>query len=102
MRLICVLITLALFGCAAQSDMEIAQWEGIPQGTDFGSEQLQAGMDAAREGRYEEAVQKLEPLAREGDPIAQNSLGVIIYSGFLPYRNNKAEAAVWQRKAADQ
>lgn len=59
------------------------------------------GMAAFKKGDYANAIKLLEPLADQGDPLAETQLGVINYLG-LGTPQDYAKAAMLYRKAADQ
>jgi uncharacterized protein len=56
---------------------------------------------AYNKGDYATALQLIRPLADQGNPVAQNNLGVLYGEGHgVP--QNWAEAVKWYRRAADQ
>ncbi len=60
----------------------------------------QCWMVALREA-YQDALRLCRPLAEQGDPVAQNALAGLYYSGDgVP--QDDAEAARWYRRAAEQ
>ncbi len=56
---------------------------------------------AALREMYQDALRLCRPLAEQGDPVAQNALGGLYYSGDGVPRDG-AEAARWYRLAAEQ
>lgn len=63
--------------------------------------QLAKGLSAYRFGHYDEAVALLKPLAVDGDPFAQFSMGVLYDDGLGVPRNFRL-ALLWYKKAASQ
>jgi uncharacterized protein len=59
------------------------------------------GADAAERGDFATALQLWQPLANQGDPRAQQSLGNM-YANGQGVPQDDAEAVKWFRKAADQ
>lgn len=58
------------------------------------------GLLAAESGDYKTALQKWEPLAKQGDPLAQFNLALLYHSGAgVPVDEQKAVS--WYHKAAD-
>ncbi len=64
-------------------------------------DQFDAGMQAAKTGDYERAIEYWLPLAHKGQPEAQYNLGVLYEEGRGVAADLEA-AAVWYGKAADQ
>ncbi|AXI45099.1 sel1 repeat family protein [Sulfitobacter sp. SK012] len=65
------------------------------------AQDFQKGLDAARSGDFETALQELRPLAEQGYPPAQYNIGVLYYDGNgVP--QDFAEAEKWLRLAAEQ
>lgn len=61
----------------------------------------EAGADAYERGDYHEALHILEPLAEQGNALAQTKLGNMYYLG-LGVPEDDGEAARWFSKAANQ
>ena len=64
------------------------------------SDSLQEGVAAIRDGRYEEAIVLVLPLAEKGDPQAENIMGAIYVNGW-GVEPNVAEALRWYGLAAE-
>jgi TPR repeat protein len=62
---------------------------------------LEDGVAAGQRGDYATAMQRLRPLADQGNAIAQVSLG-LMYSEGQGVQQDYAAALSWYRKAADQ
>ena len=61
---------------------------------------LEEGMDAYLRGDYATALKFLQPLAQQGDPAAQSSIGFMYQNGLgLPQDQN--QAATWFHEAAE-
>lgn len=58
------------------------------------------GFLAAESGDYQTAVQKWEPLAKQGNPLAQFNLALMYHSG-LGVKPDEMKALSWYHKAAD-
>lgn len=58
------------------------------------------GLLAAESGDYTTALQKWEPLAKQGDPLAQFNLALLYHSGSGVQANEKT-AVSWYHKAAE-
>ncbi len=58
------------------------------------------GIEAARQGYYNEAVTALQPLAKKGDGEAQFALGLMYHSG-LGVSRDEAQAVRLYQKAAE-
>ena len=58
------------------------------------------GFVAAETGDYQTALQKWEPLAKKGDPLAQFNLALLYHSG-AGVEVNEQKAVSWYHKAAD-
>jgi TPR repeat protein len=67
----------------------------------FARTQYTAGYEAAQSGNYKRAVSIWTPLAEQGDPSAQYTLGWMFESGQGVKQDNRA-AAFWYTKAAEQ
>lgn len=65
-------------------------------------EALLESTTAARKGDFAGAAEALEPLAEDGDAIAQFSLGVLLSTGGKGLQQDYAKAMMWFKKAADQ
>jgi uncharacterized protein len=73
----------------------------IAQTVGFVSGNSDAAYAAYQEGHYATALRLARPLAAEGDPRAQTTLGLLYYHGNgVP--QDPAEALKWFRRAADQ
>jgi TPR repeat protein len=68
-------------------------------------EEYQAGLDAARERQYAEALNHFQSASREGHKDAQRISGLMLLYGEHLYRgevqSDRAQAVQWLRKAAD-
>jgi len=62
---------------------------------------LQRGLDAYQQGDYATALAQFEPLAEQGDPVAQFSLGVMYDNGEGVIQDYE-QAFAWFRRAAEQ
>jgi len=62
---------------------------------------LQRGLDAYQRGDYATALSQFEPLAEQGDPVAQFSLGVMYDNGEGVIQDYE-KAFQWFRRAAEQ
>ncbi len=63
---------------------------------------IDAGKRAMKVGKYQRALEQLQPLARRGDPEAQYLTGVVYHTRLLMHgHETRAEALHWFRKAAD-
>lgn len=58
------------------------------------------GLLAAESGDYQTALQKWEPLAKQGDPLAQFNLALLYHSG-AGVEVDEQKAVSWYHKAAD-
>jgi TPR repeat protein len=58
------------------------------------------GLLAAEAGDYQTALQKWEPLAKQGDPLAQFNLALLYHSG-SGVEVDEQKALSWYHKAAD-
>ena len=58
------------------------------------------GFLAAETGDYQTALQKWEPLAKQGDPLAQFNLALLYHSG-AGVEVDEQKAVSWYHKAAD-
>jgi hypothetical protein len=58
------------------------------------------GLLAAETGDYQTALQKWEPLAKQGDPLAQFNLALLYHSG-AGVEVDEQKAVSWYHKAAD-
>ena len=68
----------------------------VPAWADF-----QAGLDAYKKGDYVAAAKEWQPLAEQGDPVAQYNLALLYLDGHgVP--ESLAEAVNWFRRAAEQ
>ena len=72
----------------------------------FGSSPVYAddfkdGLNARDRGDYKTAIEKLKPLAEQGDALAQYNLGLMYYIG-LGVTLDLKEAVKWYRLAAEQ
>jgi uncharacterized protein len=68
----------------------------VPAFADF-----QAGLDAYQKGDYVAAAKEWQPLADQGDPVAQYNLGLLFLDGHgVP--QSPAQAVDWFRRAAEQ
>lgn len=67
-----------------------------PAAADF-----RAGVEAARAGNFERALSEWRPLAEDGDPRAQYSIG-FLYAKGTGVEADAVKAAEWYRKAAEQ
>ncbi len=67
----------------------------------FASSEFTQGYEAAQAGDYERAIQLWRPLADEGDPAAQYTLGWMYESG-QGVSQNFQQAAYWYEKSAVQ
>jgi len=62
---------------------------------------VEAAYAAYDKGNYKSALRGLLPLAEQGDPRAQTTLGLLYYRGSKDVPRNEAEAAKWFRVAAE-
>ncbi len=62
---------------------------------------FQAGVDAAKRGDYEAALKEFRPLAEQGYPLAQATLG-LMYAEGEGVAQDYQEAAKWFSRAAEQ
>ena len=58
------------------------------------------GLMAAETGDYQTALQKWEPLAKQGDALAQFNLALLYHSG-AGVKADEQQAVSWYHKAAD-
>ena len=58
------------------------------------------GLLAAETGDYQTAMQKWEPLAKQGDPLAQFNVALLYHSG-AGVEVDEQKAVSWYHKAAD-
>ncbi len=65
------------------------------------AEQLKRALEAIRDGDFARAITGLEPLASNGNAIAQGSLGTL-YSNGQGVARDYSQAVKWYRKAAGQ
>lgn len=65
------------------------------------SAQFQQGVAAYQAGNYNQAFRLLQPLAQQGNTMAQNNLGVMYKNGQGVAQNDK-QAVAWYQKAANQ
>ena len=63
--------------------------------------QLDDAVAAGERGDYATALRLLQPLAEQGDRVAQYDLGIMHFAG-QGVPQNVAEATNWFRKAAEQ
>ena len=63
--------------------------------------ELAQGLSAYRRGHYEQAVALIKPLARQGDPFAEFTLGVM-YDNGLGVPRNFTLALQWYKRAGIQ
>ena len=68
----------------------------LPAWADFA-----AGLSAYQKGNYEGALKEWQPLAENGDAVAQFNVGLMCYEG-QGVRQDYARAAEWFQRAADQ
>ena len=61
----------------------------------------QEGVDAYERGNYDTALKEFRPLADQGDPLAQATLG-LMYAEGEGVAQDYQEAARWYRLAAEQ
>ena len=66
-----------------------------------GQSELATAREAYEAGDYDVAQEKLLPLAKAGNPVAQYNLGFMYYEG-LGVKQDYAEAVKWFRKAMEQ
>ena len=92
----CVL-ALSIFGTATAEQIIPAE----SQRGDHATTQLGEGMAAYERGDYATAVRLLLPLADQGVPLVQFTLGVM-YANGKGTPQDYGQAAAWYRKAADQ
>ena len=59
------------------------------------------GFIAAESGDYQTAQQKWEPLAKQGDALAQFNLALLYHSGAGGVEADEQKAVGWYHKAAD-
>ena len=59
------------------------------------------GMNAMKNGNYEEAIKKFRLCAEKGDKFSQHCLGVMLYKG-LGVTQSHEEAFKWLNKSAKQ
>jgi len=69
--------------------------------TPVAAQNLAAGRDAYEAGAYATALKNLQPLAEQGDALAQAALGVMYKTG-RGVPQDYAEAVRWYQLAADQ
>ena len=69
--------------------------------TSVQADQLDDGINAYNQGDYTTALRLLAPLAEQGQPRAQNALGLMFNHG-NGVSKNITEALKWYRKSADQ
>ena len=62
---------------------------------------FQAGQDAYDRGDYETAFKELQPLAKQGNALAQDNLGFLNSKG-LGVPQDYTQSREWYRKAAEQ
>ena len=65
------------------------------------ADNLKNGMMAFQAGDYEQALKMWQPLAEEGNMVAQFSLGMMYHEGY-GVQKNEIEAANWFMKSAEQ
>ena len=65
------------------------------------SKVYEAGLSAAKAGKYNEAISLWKPLADSGNPVAQNGLALLYRDG-RGVAQDYGQALVWYQKAADQ
>jgi hypothetical protein len=65
------------------------------------SSPVEAAYAAYDKGNYKSALRGLLPLAEQGDPRAQTTLGLLYYRGSKDVPRDEAEAAKWFRLAAE-
>ena len=65
-----------------------------------GAKPLEDGMDAYLRGDYATALKLLGPLAKQGDPAAQSSIGFMYQNG-LGVPQDQNQAAAWFHEAAE-
>ncbi len=101
-------VRLFLTGCLAILVVACGHGKGIPpEGADHAEDHAlvgsdyQAGVDAYNRGDYDTALKEFRPLAVQGDPKAQNKMGVLYVLGEgVP--QDYTEAVKWYRLAAEQ
>ena len=71
-----------------------------PAGADNAA-QLQQAITAYQSGDYAQAFKLLQPLAQQGDALAQNNLGAMYEKG-QGIAQNYQQALAWYQKAANQ
>lgn len=87
-RLILVAAFLVMTGCSSRSPQDAAT-------------ALQEGMDAYSKGNYAVALEKFQPLAKDGNVQAQFNLGVMYRQGQGVAQDDE-KAVEWWIKAAEQ
>src|SRR6266704_2985937 len=65
------------------------------------ADDVEDGRAAISAGQYEKALGLLLPRAKEGNPVAQNAVGVLYLNGWGTNKDY-AEALAWFRKASEQ
>ena len=65
------------------------------------AQNFQKGLDAADRGDFAVALKEWQPLAEQGDAVAQHNLGVLYRNG-QGVPQDYAEALKWYRQAAEQ
>ena len=60
---------------------------------------FEKGLDAARSGKYRDALNAWLPLAKDGQPLAQLNVGVLFVSGLLGEKDIEA-ALEWFDRAS--
>ena len=72
----------------------------MPAGADNAT-QLQQAVTAYQSGDYAQAFKLLQPLAQQGDALAQNNLGFMYQNGFGVAQNYQ-QAKAWYQKVLAQ
>jgi len=91
------LLALSIFGVAAADQISPAE----PQRDEHAANQLSEGVAAYQRGDYVTAMRLLQPLADQGVPLVQFTLGAM-YADGKGTPQDYGQAVTWFRKAADQ
>jgi TPR repeat protein len=90
----------SLFGENLETAAEVQKSQNTTNSTS--NVELKKGLEAQSKNDFVAAVKYLEPLAKNGEPVAQNAMGTILYWGGHGVKKNINESIKWYTLSAKQ
>jgi TPR repeat protein len=98
--IVAVFIYSALFGDHPETSVKMQKGQNaISSSSDV---ELKRGLEAQNKSDFVTAVKYLEPLAKNGESVAQNALGTILYWGGHGVKKDINESIKWYSLSANQ